>query len=76
MTGQNFKSKCKHVRHPEGEYWSALLLLPQHAIGLGEQSHVQGHGYREGESVDIFQAVHQMDSTEKLRGDGLDLLNK
>ena len=40
----------------------------------GAESHVQGHGCREGESVDIFQAIHQMDSIEKLRGDGLDLL--
>lgn len=34
-------------------------------------SHVQGHGEREGASVDIFQSIHQMDSLEKLRGDGL-----
>lgn len=37
----------------------------------GGNSHVQGHGERGGASVDIFQSIHQMDSLEKLRGDGL-----
>lgn len=35
--GQSFKRKWKHVRPPEGQCWSGLSLLLQHAIGGGKQ---------------------------------------